>query len=64
MYESLQDESKPSTTMDMVNKWVPRISLIIGLCAFLFQITVLYPWHLELSAEFAKLAASIKNSTK
>ena len=45
---------------DNLTKWIPRISLIIGLCALIFQLTVLYPWHLELSAEFAKLAASIK----
>ena len=64
MYDSLQDGNRPSTTADMITKWVPRISLIVGLCAFLFQITVLYPWHLELSAEFAKLAAAVKNATK
>jgi hypothetical protein len=40
------------------------LSLIIGLCAFIFQVTVLYPWHLELSQEFAKLAAQVKNATK
>jgi hypothetical protein len=45
---------------DTLAKWIPRLSLIIGLCAFLFQVTVLYPWHLELSADFAKLAASVK----
>lgn len=40
-------------------KWVPLMSLIIALCAITFQITVLYPWHLELSAEFAALAKKI-----
>lgn len=43
--------------------WIPRLSLFIGLCAFCFQVFVLYPWHEELSKEFAKLAAQIKNST-
>ncbi len=37
-------------------EWLPFFSFCIAVCAFLFQITVLYPWHLELSAEFAKLA--------
>jgi hypothetical protein len=40
-------------------KWLPLMSFCVGLTAFLFQIFVLYPWHLELSADFAKLAARI-----
>ena len=48
----------------MLMKWIPRISLIIGICAFLFQVTVLYPWHLELSEQFADLAKLVKNSTR
>lgn len=40
-------------------KWLPLLSFSISICAFLFQILVLYPWHLELSADFAKLAARI-----
>jgi len=40
-------------------KYIPLISLCIGMTAFLFQILVLYPWHLELSADFAKLASRI-----
>jgi len=40
------------------------LSLIIGLCAFIFQVTVLYPWHLELSQEFAKLAAQVKKAAR
>jgi hypothetical protein len=40
-------------------KYIPLMSLCIGLTAFLFQIFVLYPWHLELSADFAKLASRI-----
>jgi hypothetical protein len=59
----VSDGEKPSVT-DLLSRWIPRLSLIIGLCAFIFQITVLYPWHLELSQEFAKLAAQVKNATK
>lgn len=43
---------------DLLSRWIPRLSLFIGLCAFIFQVTVLYPWHLELSQEFAKLSAA------
>ncbi len=48
----------------MLMKWIPRISLIISICAFLFQVTVLYPWHLELSSQFADLTKLVKNSTR
>jgi len=63
MYDQLDVEmnSKDKKVGDVLAKWIPRISLVVGLCAFLFQITVLYPWHLELSQEFAKLA---KNCSK
>jgi len=56
-----ESNSKDKKVNDILAKWIPRISLVVGLCAFLFQITVLYPWHLELSQEFAKLA---KNCSK
>ena len=63
MYEPMDIEmnTKDKKVTDTLAKWIPRISLVVGLCAFLFQITVLYPWHLELSHEFAKLA---KNCSK
>jgi hypothetical protein len=63
MYEQMDPEmnSKDKKVTDTLTKWIPRISLVVGLCAFIFQITVLYPWHLELSQEFAKLA---KNCSK
>lgn len=48
----------------MLMKWIPRISLIISICAFLFQVTVLYPWHLELSSQFTDLTKLVKNSTR
>ncbi len=61
MYGSLDSEQRSSRDT-LIAKWIPRISLIVGLCAFLFQVTVLYPWHLELSEQFAALAKSVKNS--
>ena len=65
MYGSLDTYSQEnrSAREAFISKWVPRISLIVGLCAFIFQVTVLYPWHLELSEQFAALAKSVKNST-
>jgi hypothetical protein len=62
-YVNMNDDRRPSMN-DTLSKWIPRISLLVGLCAFLFQITVLYPWHQELSEEFAKLASLVKNATK
>jgi hypothetical protein len=36
-------------------KWVPVVSTCIGAFALCFQVFVLYPWHLQLSSEFANL---------
>lgn len=63
MYMQMTDGEKPSVT-ELLSRWIPRLSLVIGLCAFIFQVTVLYPWHLKLSRDFAKLAAQVKNATK
>jgi hypothetical protein len=63
MYMQVTDGEKPSVT-ELLSRWIPRLSLLIGLCAFIFQVTVLYPWHLELSQDFAKLAVQVKNATK
>ena len=41
-------------------KWIPRIALLIAIIAFLFQVTVLYPWHIELSKEISSLARNVK----
>lgn len=41
-------------------KWIPRVALFISLCAFIFQVFVLYPWHVELSQELKSLAAIVK----
>ena len=65
MYSAMNDyEEKKKMDRDaLLMKWIPRISLIVGLCAFLFQVTVLYPWHLELSEQLADVAKLVKNST-
>jgi len=41
-------------------KYLPIISLILAICALTFQVTVLYPWHEELSREFGKMSKCIK----
>jgi len=52
-YERQSRERTPS-----VLKWVPVVSTCIGAFALCFQIFVLYPWHLQLSSEFASLQAA------
>ena len=44
-------------------RWLPRFAALVGLSAFLFQTTILYPWHQELSREFAKLSLEVLNKT-
>ena len=68
MYNPLDPESqqkqRPQSRSERLAVWIPRVSLFIGLCAFCFQVFVLYPWHIELSNEFAKIAALLaKNAT-
>jgi hypothetical protein len=41
-------------------KWVPVASLIVGCGSFLFAISVLYPWHIELSRQFTELKDSCR----
>jgi hypothetical protein len=36
-------------------RYVPLVSTAIGLVALCFQVFVLYPWHAELSSQFADL---------
>jgi hypothetical protein len=43
--------------------WTPRVALAIALIAFCFQVFVLYPWHIELSKELARVAALVKSQT-
>lgn len=45
--------------LDRLMKWIPLIALLVSLIALTFQVTVLYPWHLELSEEFRQLAKNI-----
>ena len=49
--------------IQQITTWVPRISLVVGLAAFSFQIFVLYPWHLELSEQFEQLQSVVLNAT-
>jgi len=55
-YNMHKDDSKDK----MLAKWLPRIALLIAITAFIFQVTVLYPWHLELSKEISSLARNVK----
>jgi hypothetical protein len=61
MYNPLDPESqqkqRPQSRSERLAIWIPRVSLFIGLCAFCFQVFVLYPWHIELSNEFDKISA-------
>ena len=41
-------------------KWIPVVGLVIGTAALIFQVAVLYPWHLELSRDFANLSRTIR----
>ena len=43
-------------------KYIIASNLTIGLTSLAFQITVLYPWHIEISNDLHHLAKKIKNS--
>ena len=49
-HESLVQPPRPNPF-----KWVPVLSTCIGLAALGFQVFVLFPWHIQLSNEFAEL---------
>ena len=59
--EHLLAHDEPKKSFE--STWLPRISILVGLSAFLFQTTILYPWHIELSHEFAKLSLEVLNKT-
>jgi hypothetical protein len=40
-------------------KWVPVAAFMVSCISFLFALTVLYPWHIELSKEFSTLSKKI-----
>jgi hypothetical protein len=52
-FERQSRERTPS-----VLRWVPVVSAFIGLFALSFQVFVLFPWHIQLSNEFAELQRS------
>jgi hypothetical protein len=60
----LFSQSRQSPRELFLMKWIPRSSLIMAVTSFLFQVTVLYPWHLELSKEFEALSLLVRNVTK
>ena len=59
--ESQQLIDKPPQQAEMPKwlKWMPVAALIVSICSFIFALTVLYPWHLELSKEFTELSKKI-----
>ena len=52
-------ESQPlvpaSVSTQRVCPLLPFVPIVIGTIALCFQIFVLYPWHIELSSQFADL---------
>lgn len=42
----------------------PTISLAVGITALTFQVTVLYPWHKELSQDIKDLSKKIDELNK
>ena len=36
-------------------KWIPLVSLAVSSTSLIFAVSILYPWHLELSAQFAEV---------
>lgn len=40
-------------------KWIPVAAFVVSCLSFLFAVTVLYPWHIELSKEFLALSKKV-----
>lgn len=57
--ESQQLVSKDEKPAPKWLRWMPLVALIVSCCSFLFAVTVLYPWHIELSKEFTALSKKI-----
>jgi hypothetical protein len=57
--ESQQLVEKRSTDAPKWLKWMPVAALIVACLTFIFALTVLYRWHLELSKEFTELSKKI-----
>ncbi len=49
-------------TLKAKKEYVPPVALFVGISALCFQVAVLYPWHAELSHQFATLEVRIRNS--
>ena len=49
------DIESPSAPAQRVSKILPIVSVCIGTFALCFQVFVLYPWHLQLSSQFADM---------
>ena len=47
------------TVQQKCYKSLPLVALFVGMFALIFQITVLYPWHIELSEELKTIASRI-----
>jgi len=39
------------------SRYLPIAGMVVGTSALIFQLTVLFPWHHELDADFKKLKA-------
>lgn len=57
--ESQQLIEKRPADMPKWLKWMPVAALIVSCLSFIFALTVLYPWHIELSKEFTTLSKKI-----
>lgn len=44
---------------DERKRWIPVAAFIVSCMSFLFALTVLYPWHIELSKQFAELSKKV-----
>lgn len=51
----MNDERKESWL-----KWLPLVAVILAIFALTFQVTVLHPWHEELSKQFSKCCKCMK----
>ena len=40
-------------------RWIPVAAFVVSCLSFLFALTVLYPWHIELSKQFAALSKKV-----
>lgn len=41
--------------MKLIKKYLPIVSLSVGVAAMVFQINYLYPWHEELEEKFRRI---------